>query len=296
MPRRIVVVYRSDNGDVGEAMVEARAQLAGLDVAYIPRENLLKKDSENAFIIVLGGDGTLLGASHRILDNYSIVLGCRLRESSVGYYCSADVKDLRTTVDRILNGKEGVDFTVDRLSRLECILHTDTENWVRTDLALNEFFLSNTVPYFPSRYRLRILRRYSNEFDHTDYIDSEQRSSGLLISTPHGYEGWMRHARNGEDPETDVPMDDDAVRPPVFHVCVRELMGDANDVTSTYWAIDRNDKVFVRSDMHRGYVVPDSFDEYHFNRGTELEFRLSDRPLNLVRIPRRIDSVVEGTK
>ncbi len=290
MPRRIIVVYRSDNGDVGEALAEARGQLAGLDVAYIPRENLLKKDAENAFVIVLGGDGTLLGASHRILDNYSIVLGCRLRESSVGYYCSADVKDLRTAVDRVLNGREMVEFTVDRLSRLECILHTDTENWVRTDLALNEFFLGNTVPYFPSRYRLRIAVPRGEWVDEDCVVDLEQRSSGLLISTPHGYEGWMRHARNGADPATDSGRK----RPPVFHVCVRELM--AAEPGTTYLPIDKGDKVFVRSDMHRGYVVPDSFDEYHFNRGTELEFRLSDRPLNLIRFPSRIDSVVEGTR
>jgi NAD+ kinase len=263
MTRKIVVVYKSDNRDVGESLQKMTDALEGLDVEFIPRENLLEKDTRGSIVIVAGGDGTLLGASHRILDNYSLVLGVRLRNESVGFYTSVDVPKLAEAVGRIMSGKG---FEVVRYPRLECVMHTDSGNWVKTDLALNEFLIANTCAYFPSKYTIRVERKDG------DTIFEQQRSSGVLVCTKHGYDGWVRWARN----RSPVPCWTDDQ----FLAYVRERMDGGRD---EFFVDGKEEKFFMKSDMHKGFIVPDSFDEYHFNRGTEIEVRVSDRPLNLVR-------------
>ena len=268
MTRKIVVVYKSDNGDLGESLNVLTQSLKDYDVTHVPREDLLEKDTRGALVLVAGGDGTLLGASHRILDNYSLVMGVRLRERSAGYYTACDVEKITEAVQKVIDGKEGRDYKVVRYPRLECIMHTDSGNWVRTDLALNEFFIANTCAYFPSKYTIML--------DHAEY---NQRSSGLIVCTQQGYGGWAKWCR------TSSPAfpNEGPKSPDEFHVYVRELMG-KGPVSLDWFPVGRDMKFLVRSDMHRGYIVPDSFDEYHFNRGTELEVRFSDRPLAVVRL------------
>jgi len=272
----IVVVYKSDNGDMGESLnmlrraVDGAAECGGItNVRYIPRERLLEKDTRNAFIIVAGGDGTLLGAAHRILDNYSTVLGVRLSRNSRGYYTPIDVDSLLSFMGAVLEGKEGETYTVERLPRLECVMRTDEGNWVKTALALNEFFIGNTCAYYPAKYRIRC--KGFNEW---------QRSSGLLVSTEHGFSGWAKwscdlNARRNL-------MREWGGKGQKMFVKVREPMERCEHVS---FMVDQgnNEKLEISSDMHRGMVVPDSFDEYHFNRGTKIEVRVSDSPLNVIR-------------
>lgn len=265
MERRIVVVYKSDNGDTGDALRVLETALRQYDPVYIPREKLLEKDTRGALVVVAGGDGTFLGASHRILDSYSLVLGVRLSGTSRGFYSSVDVKDLGKMFPRLLSGKEGVDFKVRRLDRLECVMHTDSGNWVKTDLALNEFFIANTCAYMPSKYTLTA--NWESEY---------QRSSGLLVCTGQGYNGWVVWSRGA------LPVPDPGVHRMFLRVREPMLLSEKGLAIQDVWI---HDKCIILSDMHRGFVVPDSFDEYHFNRGTELEIRVSDRPLNVVRFP-----------
>jgi len=303
--RRVVVVYKSDNGDIGKALVELQKQLKGCDIAaFIPREKLVEKDTRNAVVIIAGGDGTLLGASHRILDDYSQVLGVRLKGESVGYYTAVDVENLaRAMVE--LESSEEEEYEVHRLPRLECIMHTDTGNWVRTDLALNEFFIANTCAYMPSKYTL--LYQYPDGTRSGEY----QRSSGVLVCTHHGYSGWVQWARGGGkeraqyDFNSNVEIQNnslcnvmngkkrkyrpaqlpDVLRPETvldkdqFFFHVREPIG---AITLDDQRLGPTQKLLLQSDMHRGFVVPDSFDEYHFNRGAEIEIRMSPKPLNII--------------
>ena len=131
--RKLVVVYNSENGDMGTALGVLEGVVDDYDPTYIPRERLLERHTRNALVIVAGGDGTFLGASHRILDNYTVVLGVRLKLTSVGHYMNVDIHRLKKALPLILKGKEGKDYTIERLPRLECVMHTDSGNWVKTD-------------------------------------------------------------------------------------------------------------------------------------------------------------------
>ena len=264
--RKIIVVYKSDNNDMGEALQALEKATKDYSPEFIPREKLLEKDTRDALVIVAGGDGTFLGASHRILDNYSIVLGVRLRQTSKGFYDSVDIEKLEEALEVISNEKKKKGYNIERLDRLECVMHTDSGNWVRTDLALNEYFIANTCAYFPSKYT--IIKQDENGKREKEW----QRSSGVLACTSHGYSGWVQWASGGIIP---------VFLGKRFLVYVREPIGKIK--MEQLW-IDENERFFIKSDMFRGYVVPDSFDEYHFNRGAEIEIRLSDKPLNIIRM------------
>jgi len=275
MDRRVVVVYKSDNDDIGEALAKLRKELDGFNPTYIPREQLLEQDTRNALVIIAGGDGTLLGASHRILDNYSIVLGVRLNSKSKGYYTTTNLNGLAYLVARVLNRKF-VGYKIDRLPRLECVMHTDSGNWVKTDLAINEFLISNTCPYLPSRYTIKVVDNRGYEEGAGEY----QRSSGVVISTMQGFTGWVKNIPGSIEPDN----------PENISVVVRECMESTKVCNKVFpynltsFLVDTShQKLFIISEMHRGFVVPDAFDEYPFNRGTEIEIRMSDHPLNLVR-------------
>jgi NAD kinase len=263
MDRKVVVVYKSDNNDMGRALTKLEKGLKEFKPTYIARERLTERDTRNALVIIAGGDGTLLGASHRILDNYSLVLGVKLSEASRGYYAATDLKGVNALMKYIINGKEGHGFTIERLPRLECVMHTDSGNWVKTDLALNEFLIANTIAYLPSKHILR------HELADTRVLREFQWSSGILVCTSQGYTGWASKVNKQVE-----------VFPHEFYYFLREEM---NNETFTTGVVRPGERIYITSDMHRGYVVPDSFDEYHFNRGTEIEIRMSDRPLNIIR-------------
>jgi NAD kinase len=262
MDRKVVVVYKSDNNDMGRALTKLEKELKEFKPTYISRERLNERDTRNALVIIAGGDGTVLGASHRILDNYSLVLGVKLSEASKGHYAATDLKGLKTLVHHVLDHVKDM-YEVKRLPRLECVMHTDSGNWVKTDLALNEFLIANTIAYLPSKHILR------HELVDAEHISEFQWSSGMLVCTSQGYTGWA--AKVFQRP---------LVYDHEFYYFLREAM---NNEKLTNGVVRPGEKLFLTSDMHRGYVVPDSFDEYHFNRGTEIEIRMSDRPLNLIR-------------
>jgi len=266
--RKVIVVYKSDNNDMGSALTLLKKALAEFKPDFIPREKLLERDTRDALVVIAGGDGTFLGASHRILDNYSLALGVKLSETSRGYYTATDIKGVHALVYHVLHHVPST-YEIVRLPRLECVMHTDSGNWVKTDLALNEFLIANTCPYLPSRYIIRTVDRGGHS------MEERQMSSGVVVSTKQGFSGWSKH----------IPGATEQVIASDMLVIVREPM-DPYRLANIY-VNGICEKLFIVSEMHRGFVVPDAFDEYHFNRGTEIEVRMSDRPLNIVR--RKVD-------
>jgi len=261
MRDRIVVVYQSENNDLGNTLQILKKSLKDRKCEFISRDNLLERDTRNALVIVAGGDGTFLSSSHRILDGFSVVLGVRLRETSVGAHLTCDLKDIQKALRVIDSGVEGNDYRVERRERLECVMHTGEGNYVRTALALNEFFIGNTCAYYPARYSI-----------HIDGTEEYQTSSGILACTKHGYTGWTKWSNYGK------ALDWNGHK--CFFVRIREPMGEIYNQN-----LFTTDSINIESDMHRGMVVPDSYDEYHFNRGTRVEVRLSNNPLNVITFP-----------
>jgi NAD+ kinase len=125
-------------------------------------------------VVTVGGDGTLLAASHYV--GSQPVLGVNSSpEHSVGYFCAAHPSNLEEMLTSALQGSlRGV-----RLMRMR----VDLNGELRAARVLNEALYSHQIPAAVSRYILRL-----------DHRSEEQRSSGLWIGTAAGSTGALRSA------------------------------------------------------------------------------------------------------
>ncbi len=130
-------------------------------------------DPDTEFMLTLGGDGTLLSASHRVHSQSVTMIGVRSSGTSVGYLCAGSIDRIDTIVSAM---KQGGAFKVCEASRLRAeITPADGTQPRFTPPALNDFLYSNANPAATTRYRLSLGDRVE-----------EHKSSGLWVSTALG--------------------------------------------------------------------------------------------------------------
>ena len=275
---QVLLVYKKTHEPVHD---QALGHLQGvlethgdaLKVTLRPRELVKQSDFLGRdLVIVLGGDGTLTSISHNI-DDATLVMGVNSHpraedpDGSVGFYMDSDVETFENDLRAVLEGKA----IVNRLPRLQAVIETTSGNRFTTDPALNDLLIANTHQYAPSKYR--VTRGHQDAF---------QSSSGLLFATWFGQHAWLTHA---------APME-------AFRACKAKATADqagdhcfilARDLPlaqrqSAPWAhvAWSSEPTVLVSDMHRGYVVPDGWDEVHFNRGARITVDARGPPLNLL--------------
>ncbi|MAL51817.1 MAG: hypothetical protein CL991_04065 [Euryarchaeota archaeon] len=275
---QVLLVYKKTHEPVHDhALGHLREVLEGhggaLTVTLRPRELVKQSDFLGRdLVIVLGGDGTLTSISHNI-DDTTLVMGVNSHpraddpDGSVGFYMDSDVDTFDNDLRAVLEGSA----IVNRLPRLQAVIETTSGNRFTTDPALNDLLIANTHQYAPSKYRM-------TRGNH----DTFQTSSGLLFATWFGQHAWLSHA---------APM-------AAFEACKAEATADqagdhcfilARDLPiaqrqSAPWAhmAWSAESTVLVSDMHRGYVVPDGWDEVHFNRGATITVDARGPPLNLL--------------
>ena len=130
-------------------------------------------DDDTEFMLTLGGDGTLLSASHRVHSQSLTMVGVRSSGTSVGYLCAGGIDSIDAIASTI---SQGEDFKVCEASRLRAeILPADGSQARYTPPALNDFLYSNANPAATTRYRMSLGDRVE-----------EHKSSGLWVSTALG--------------------------------------------------------------------------------------------------------------
>jgi NAD+ kinase len=173
----------------------ARTVLADAKIAFREvnvDDNSWSLDSDTRIVLTLGGDGTLLSASHRIsaAHNETTLMGVRSSGLSVGYLCSGGPDKLSEIASTICSGS----FDVLIASRVEAEIHpTKKDEPIRkTPPALNDFLFSNANPAATTRYVIRLGER---EEDH--------KSSGLWVSTALGSTAGVSAAGGVIQPRSD---------------------------------------------------------------------------------------------
>lgn len=275
---QVLLVYKKTHEPVHDhALGHLREVLEGhgaaLTVTLRPRELVKQSDFLGRdLVIVLGGDGTLTSISHNI-DDATLVMGVNSHpragdpDGSVGFYMDSDVETFGNDLRAVLEGKA----IVNRLPRLQAVIETTSGNRFTTDPALNDLLIANTHQYAPSKYRVTRGEK-----------DTLQSSSGLLFATWFGQHAWLSHAAPEEaflsckEEATEEEADDHCF------ILARDLPNDQRQ--SAPWAhlAWSGESTVVVSDMHRGYVVPDGWDEVHFNRGATITVDARGPPLNLL--------------
>ena len=265
----VLLVYKKNFEGVHDESLQSikdvlSSQSSTIRVDIRAREQVRRADFIGRdLVIVLGGDGTLTSISHNI-DSNTPVMGVNSHprsddpDGSFGFYMDCDVDTFKEDLQAALNG----DAIINRLPRLQATIETTSGNKIKTDPAMNDLLIANTHQYAPSRYHLR-----------RGEIDVKQHSSGLLFSTWLGQGAWFnqiaRKSNLGTADESDTH----------YLVIARELDANVTDERYMSWT---NKTTTITSDMHRGYVVPDGWDEYQFNRGASITVDLSGPVLQLL--------------
>ena len=258
MVSNILVVYKKNFEEVHDrSLEEVRSVLdslvseRGLNVGYTARETVRRNDFiEPDLVIVLGGDGTLTSIAHSV-DESTPVMGVNSHpkdddeNGSYGFYMGSDPKTFEEDVQAAIEGRAIVNV----LPRLQAEIETTSGNVIRCDPALNDLLVANTHQYQPSKYRLR-----------RGGIDRMQYSSGCLFSTFLGQGAWYRHVVDIGGTEFPASEIDDH-----YLFAARDLPRRDRAEDGSHWEWTNEPSVMV-SDMHRGYVVVDGWDETHFTR------------------------------
>ncbi|KAL2986732.1 hypothetical protein AAZX31_12G224100 [Glycine max] len=175
---------------------QAILQKKSIEWKAVHRNNLSQPINDVDLVITLGGDGTLLQASH-LMDDKIPVLGVNSDPTqideveefgsefdahrSTGHLCAATVENFEQVLDGILEGQI-VPSELTRIVMSVNALHLPT-------FALNDILISHPCPASLSRFSFRI-----KEGDQPCSPLVNCRSSGLRVSTATGSTAAMQSA------------------------------------------------------------------------------------------------------
>ena len=210
------------------------------------------------FVVCVGGDGTLLAASHWVKGAALLGVNSAPR-SSVGYLTFTRRASLARDLERIAKGT----LLPTPVARVEVELEGR-----RLPPALNDVLIAHEQPAATSRYRLRLGRR-----------TEEHRSSGLWVATATGSTAGIRSA--GGQP---MPL---AARRLQFRA--RELYrarGRGASLESGF--VEERQVLVVESAMEAGWLFIDGARmAVRFPFGASATFRAAEQPLLLFADPAR---------
>lgn len=138
-------------------------------------------------VITVGGDGTLLAATHQMAGG--LIAGVRSAVSSVGFLCVAGRDQIEDLVRALVEGRlEAV-----KVARLAAeVTKSSTGEQVRTEPVLNDLLYANASPAATTRYKIRF-----------GAAEEVHRSSGLWVSTAAGSTAAILAAGGARRPITD---------------------------------------------------------------------------------------------
>lgn len=116
---------------------------------------------EHDLVVTLGGDGTLLWASHSVSQVPMLAINTAPRDS-VGYYCAGQRDNLGDVLSAALRGK----LPSTQLTRMQ----VELDDEVVSSRVLNDILFSHECPAATTRYTLTLGRAHE-----------EQKSSGLWV-------------------------------------------------------------------------------------------------------------------
>ena len=276
----VLLVYKKNFEGVHDESLQSvkdvlAAQPDKIRVDIRAREQVRRADFIGRdLVIVLGGDGTLTSISHNI-DSNTPVMGVNSHprsgdpNGSVGFYMDSNIETFSQDLEAALSGNA----IVNRLPRLQATIETTSGNKIRSDPAMNDLLVANTHQYTPSKYNLR-----------RGEIDIKQQSSGLLFSTWLGQGAWFNQIAR----KSNLGNADDSQSH--YLVIARDIDPAIEDETYMTWT---SEATVITSDMHRGYVVPDGWDEYQFNRGATVTVDLSGPVLQLLTFRKSMNEIFE---
>jgi NAD+ kinase len=176
--RRDVSVARWRKAHLAHQLTLKRVQQTlralGAKITVLRSPGAVFDASDASLVVTVGGDGTLLAASHHV--GSIPILGVNSSPMhSVGFFCPAHLGNLEPTLARALDGT----LPSVLLSRMQ----VSVNNRICSRRVLNEALFCHAIPAATSRYIVSFAGK-----------SEEQRSSGVWVSTAAGSTGAARSA------------------------------------------------------------------------------------------------------
>jgi NAD+ kinase len=210
-------------------------------------------------VVTVGGDGTLLAASHAVSDTPILALNSA-PDYSVGFFCGGRLGSVRETLEKALENK----LPQASLTRMK----VEKDGHLLTTRVLNEVLVCSASPAATTRYLLT----------HRGTLE-EQKSSGIWIGPAAGSTAAQRSAGGRVLPLTSDKLQFVVREPytPAGHA-LRHVRG----------LVQRNEALEMRVKMSDGRIFVDGPHEVHtVTIGDHLRFSASDEPLHLLGVTRR---------
>lgn len=257
--RRMLRTHESQKRTV-ETCHAALAAL-GIDPAY--EHGVMHDEIEADLVITIGGDGTLLLASHRI-GTQTRLLGINgAPETSVGYFCAG----ARATARQCIEGALNETLQETKLGRMQVSVGKHT----LSKRVLNEVLFSHRSPAATTRYFISRGTHRTRE---------EQRSSGLWVGPPAGSTAVQLSAGGKV-----LPLSSKALQ-----FIVREpYLGDIKKPKILRGLIKRAETLRVESLISEGCVYLDGHEtEFGVPLGSIIQFERSPEPLRVLGLTPRV--------
>ncbi|MGZ3421537.1 MAG: NAD(+)/NADH kinase [Polyangiales bacterium] len=210
-------------------------------------------------VITVGGDGTLLAASHAVSDTPILAINSA-PGYSVGFFCGGRLGSVRETLEKALEKK----LPQASLTRMK----VEKDGNLLTTRVLNEVLVCSASPAATTRYLL----------EHRGALE-EQKSSGIWIGPAAGSTAAQRSAGGRV-----LPLTSDKLQ-----FVVREPYTPAGQTLKLVRGlVNRNESLELRVKMSDGRIFVDGPHEVHtVTIGDHLRFSASDEPLHLLGVVRR---------
>ena len=234
--------------------VEAVLKARKLPFRKAYRARLAGLDTEGALIITVGGDGTLLEASHWVRD--AVVLGVNSDPGrSTGSLCVARKETFESLLDAVL----AENASLVPVPRLQLILNDQLIN----EPVLNDVLIAHKNPAATSRF---IIERNG--------LAQDIRSSGLWVAGPAGSTGGILSAGGRV-----TGLNDERRQIRVREPCASHE--NKSQIESDFVTADENLEIISR--MREGMIYLDGPHMTHpFSMGARLQVSLHPSPLALV--------------
>jgi len=228
--------------------------IRGLEVDKIHRYSDVLKDRLTGvgLVVTIGGDGTLLRASHDLGSDIPVVGVNSAPITSFGHYCCTNGEGFAAVLDQILDGS----FQPSRLLRLSL----DIDGTPLSEPVLNEVLVAHKNPAGTSRYHMSVAGQLV-----------QHKCSGLLIAPPAGSTGFSRS-------EGGIILPITARQYTFIERAPFLKIGEAPEMKSG--VVDGSDQIRIVSQMQDGKLFIDGDHiEYDFPRGATLTVTAGDNDL-----------------
>lgn len=246
------------------AEIHRAVERLGLEATYVPGSDAAVPKGVD-LVVTVGGDGTLLAASHAVGAGVPVLGVNSAPKSSVGFFCAAKKGDVEKALEAALAGR--------LRSVVLARMRVDLNDRCLGTRVLNEALVCHASPAVTSRYILRVVRPDGR------HAEEDQRSSGLWIGPAAGSTAAQRSAGGRVLPLGSMALQY-VVREPyvplgrTFHLLVGQ--------------IEEGGSVVVRSKMREAKIFLDgSRRGVDMTLGDVLTLSLSHEPLTVLGLRRR---------